>query len=138
MTHPSTVPRPVKTIRWIARIWSVLVTVFIGMIFIDPFAGGPGPIAPLDLFLLSLTGVAILGLWTAWRWELAGGIFTLAMLFVREIAWVILKGRWLLGFLFLWILIAPPAILFLIAWRLERKAKQSPRSYQPVSVPKGE
>jgi hypothetical protein len=53
-----------------------------------------------------------------------GGIFTIAMLFIREIIWVILKGNWLLGFLLLWVLIAPLAILFLIAWSLERKQKK--------------
>jgi hypothetical protein len=68
--------------------------------------------------------LAFLGLLIAWRWELVGGIFTIAMMFIREIAWVILKGHWLVGFLILWFLIALPAILFLIAWRLERKTKK--------------
>jgi len=94
------------------------------LIFFEPDPGGPGPIAAVDIFLLSLTGVALLGLFIAWRWELVGGIFTIAMLFIREIVWVILKGNWLVGFLILWILILPPAILYLIAWRLERKTKK--------------
>ena len=112
------------TMRWIARIWSILVIAFCVLIFFDPASGGPGPIAPVDVFLLSLTGVALLGLLIAWRWELVGGVFTIAMLFIREIAWVILKGNWLVGILILWFLIAPPAILFLAAWNLGRKAKR--------------
>lgn len=121
MNTSNIAPRSVKIIRWIARIWSILVTIFVLLIFFEPDTGGPGPIAAVDVFLLSLTGLAILGLFIAWRWELVGGIFTIVMLFVREIAWVILKGNWLPGFLFLWFFFLPPAIMFLIAWRLERK-----------------
>ena len=124
MNTSNTVPRSVKIIRWIARIWSVLVTVFVLLIFFAPDSGGSGPIATMDVFLLSLTGLALLGLFIAWRWEFVGGIFTIAMLFLREIAWVILKGNWLAGFLILWLLIAPPAILFLIAWGLEKKTRK--------------
>ena len=124
MTMAKPVPRSVKIIRWIARIWSILTTVFLLMIFFIPDDGITGPVAAVDKFLLSLTGLALLGLFIAWRWELAGGIFTIAMLFIREIAWVILKGNWEVGFLILWVLITPPAILFLIAWSLERKAQK--------------
>jgi small-conductance mechanosensitive channel len=38
-----------------------------------------------------------------------------------------LTGDWILGFLILWFFFLPPTILFLIAWRLERKAWK--RSY---------
>jgi hypothetical protein len=34
---------------------------------------------------------------------------------------MILKGNWLIGFLLLWLLIAPPAVMFLIAWNRERR-----------------
>jgi hypothetical protein len=121
MNSINAVPRSVKTIRWIARIWSILVTVSAVLIFFSPDSFTPGMIAPVDAFLLSLTGLALFGLFVAWRWELTGGIFTLSMLFIREIAWLILKGQWMLGFLMLWVLIVPPAILFLIAWRVTRR-----------------
>jgi hypothetical protein len=114
----------VKIIRWIARIWSVLFIAGSLLIFFSPDSLNAGPIPTVDKFLLNLIGLAFLGLLIAWRWELVGGIFAIAMLFMREIVWVILKGHWLLGFLILWILIAPPAILFLMVWRLERKAKK--------------
>jgi hypothetical protein len=116
-------PRSVKIIRWTARIWSIFVTVFLLLIFFSPDSGGPGPIALVDKLLLSLTGVALIGLFIAWQWGLAGGIFTIAMLFIREIVWAILKGQRLVGFLVLWILIAPPAIMFLIAGSLDRKSE---------------
>jgi hypothetical protein len=121
MNSTIAVPRSVKIIRWAARIWSVVVTVIILLMFYLSSAGASELIPPVDKFLLGLTVVALLGLFIAWRWELVGGIFTIAMMFIRELAWVILKGNWLVAFLMLWALIAPPAILFLIAWSLQRR-----------------
>jgi hypothetical protein len=78
-----------------------------------------------DWFLLSLWGVAILGLLVAWQWELVGATIAIVTMFVRELAWVILKGPWLAGFLMIWLLIIPPAILYLVAWSQERRAKRA-------------
>jgi len=119
------VSRSEKIIRWIARIWSILVFVFalLRIITPDPYATEPVPAS--DWFLLSLWGVAILGLLIAWRWELVGGIITIATMFVRELFWVILKGDWLVNFLIFWFFVVPPAILFMVAWGLERKTKKA-------------
>lgn len=133
MTASPVLPRSVKTIRRIARIWSILVTALILLIFFLPDSEASGPVVPVDIFLLSLTGIALLGLLVAWRWELAGGIFTLAMMVLREIAWLILKGQWLAGFLILWIFIAPPAVLFLVAWGLHRRIKFIPAEMEEQS-----
>lgn len=124
MSTANAVPRSAKIIRWIARIWSILVFVvaLLEIFTPDPNATEPVPVA--DWFLLSLWGVAILGLLVAWRWELVGGIITIATMFIRELAWVILKGHWLVNFLIVWLFVVPPGILFLIAWGLERKAKK--------------
>ena len=125
MSNVKTVPRSVKIVRWIARIWSILILLFVVLrIFIpDPYATEPVPAA--DWFLLSLWGVSILGLLVAWRWELIGGIITIATMFFREIMWIVLKGNWWVNFLIIWFFVVPPAILFLVAWRLERKAKKT-------------
>jgi hypothetical protein len=108
-------------IRWVARTWSILVFIFtlLRIITPDPYATEPVPVS--DYFLLSLWGVSILGLLIAWHWELLGGIITIATMFVRELIWVVLKGNWWVNFLILWLIVLPPAILFLLAWRLERK-----------------
>ncbi|HQP62282.1 MAG TPA: hypothetical protein PKX41_13840 [Anaerolineaceae bacterium] len=124
MLHKKQATQRIKTIRWLARILGVLVVIFWILKILDPQSGDLQQVAPVDAFLLSLTGLALAGLLLAWRWELAGGIFTLVMLFIREIAWVILKGNWMIGFLILWVMIATPAILFLAAWRMERKERQ--------------
>lgn len=125
MSTSNDVPRSAKIIRWIARIWSILVFAFalVRIFTPDPYATEPVPVE--DWFLLSLWGVAILGLLVAWRWELVGGILTIATLFFRELAWVVLKGPWFVNFLIIWAFLVPPAILFLIAWRLERNAGKS-------------
>lgn len=123
MSNVNAPSRSVKIIRWIARIWSILVfVVALIIIFIpDPYATEPVPAS--DWFLASLWGVAILGLLIAWRWELIGGIITIATMFVRELIWVMLKGYWWVNFLIFWFFVVPPAIMFLVAWGLERKTK---------------
>jgi hypothetical protein len=110
-------------VRWIARTWSILVFVAaLVVIFTNP--PGTKPVLVADWFLLSLWGVAILGLLLAWRWQLVGAIITIATMFIRELAWVILKGGWSVYILIVWLFVVAPAILFLVAWRLETKAKK--------------
>lgn len=124
MTQSKAGPHPAVIIRWVARIWSLVIFVFVLLRLFapDPHATG-GPIPAEDLFLLSLWGVAVLGLLVAWRWELVGASLTIATMFLRELAWVILKGPWLVSFLIVWAAFVPPAVLFLFAWGLERKAR---------------
>jgi hypothetical protein len=125
MTHENPASRPEKTLRWIARIWSILVfaIALLKILTPDPYATEPVP--ALDWFLLSLLGVSILGLLIAWRWELVGGIVTISTMFLREIIWITLRGDWMISFLLFWIFIVPPAILFLAAWGLERKTRKA-------------
>lgn len=117
------VPRSVTLIRWIARIWSLLIfTVVLFMVLTpDPYASEPVPVE--DWFLLSLWGVAVLGLLVAWRWERVGGLLTIATMFVRELVWVILKGGWLANFLIVWAFVVPPALLFLVVGEWESRAQ---------------
>jgi hypothetical protein len=124
MVTLNAVPNSIQIVRWIARLWSLLISAFgLFMIFTpDPHATEPVPVE--DWFLLSLWGLAVLGLLIAWRWEFAGGILTIGTMFLRELAWVILKGDWLINFLIVWAIVVPPAILFLTAWGLERRTIQ--------------
>lgn len=113
-----------QIIDWIARIWSILITAFLllDIVFSDP--GGAGSSTAGDIIMFSLTGLALLGLFMAWRWAVLGSFFTLAMLFIQELAGGILKGDWLVGMI-LGLFIAPAAVLFLIAWGFEKWAKKS-------------
>jgi len=117
--------RSVKYIRKAARIWSMLIfLITLTRIFTpDPYATEPVPAS--DWFLLSLWGVAISGLLIAWRWELIGGIITIASMLLRELFWVIIKGGWQADCLIFCLFVVPPAILFLAAWKLESKPKQA-------------
>jgi len=81
----------------------------------DELATQPAPLE--DWSLLALWGIAIAGLLIAWRREMAGAAITFVALCLREVAWVLLKGRWLVNFLLVWALLLPPAILFVLARR---------------------
>lgn len=120
MTVAKKLPLSVKIIRWIARIWAFVVTIFTLLIIILPDENATGPIAAVDWFLLSFYVAAVLSLMVAWKWEFAGAILSIATMVVRELAWVILKGDWLVQFLLFWMVVLPPAILFLVAHGLEK------------------
>jgi hypothetical protein len=87
----------------------------------DPTIIAPVPF--VDWFLLGFWGVAILGLVLAWRWETVGAAIAIGTMFLRELAWVVLKGPWIVNFLIVWALILPPAILYLLASRIESEAR---------------
>jgi hypothetical protein len=61
----------------------------------------------------------------AWFRELAGALLTIATMFIRELFWVVLKGDWEVSFLIFWLLVVPPAILYLVAWGLDRRMAQA-------------
>lgn len=123
------VPRDANIIRWIARIWSILVFLIAILTIFVPTeksvtASNANPIAMEDAFLLSLYGVAILGLLLAYWKEALGAIINITCAIVQQIAFWAIKNYWdwaqILPVLFLTI----PGILFLVAWGLEKRAKE--------------
>jgi len=121
MDVPASPSRLEKTLRWIARIWSLLV-LFIALAVIftpDPYAIEPVPLK--DWGLLYLWDLSILGLLVAWRWERLGVFITIAALFLRELLWVIFNGPWDPAFMIFWAGVLPPALMFLAAWKMKRK-----------------
>jgi len=112
-------PRRVRIVRWIARVWTLPIFAFAILRILTPDPSITEPVPLIDWFLLSLWGVAILGLAIAWRWETAGSIITIAAMICRELAWVLLRGPWIANFLIVWVVILPPEVLFLIAQRIE-------------------
>lgn len=111
----------VKIMRWIARIWGLAAFTIALLIAIspDPYATEPVPLK--DWFILSLWGIAILGLIIAWRWERLGAWITIVTMAVRELLYVILNHEWGIYFLLVWALVIPPAILYLIASYMDTK-----------------
>jgi hypothetical protein len=113
-------PKLIRILRWIARIWSLLALAD-GLIL--AFGGGDNQVLK-DWPLLALWGVAIISLLVAWKFELIGGITAIAFVILHDLVYLLVKGTWLQGFMILWALIIPPAVIFIISWELERKAKQ--------------
>ena len=112
-------PKLIRILRWIARIWCLL-AVADGLIL--AFGGGDNQVLK-DWPLLALWGVAIISLLVAWKYELIGGVTAIAFVILHDLVYLLVKGTWLPGFMILWALIIPPAIIFIIASVLERKAK---------------
>jgi len=122
--------RVTKSIRWIARIWSIPIIVYALVMVVgytvnwittgvaDPYAVENYPfienLPPIFMLL------AILGLGIAWRKEKLGGIinlfFCLAIIPILLIRWPIVQDfRNIIPYILL-IIIAFPGILFLIYW----------------------
>jgi hypothetical protein len=119
MNEAKSLPLTSGILRWIARVWSLLLAGFALLMAFTPDPSITEPVPFEDWFLLGFWGVAIMGLLIAWRWETVGASLAVATMFLRELAWLVLKGRWIVNFLIVWALIIPPAILFLLAHRTE-------------------
>ena len=109
-----------RILRWIARIWSLLLLIFalIRVFTPDPYA--TRPITALEVFLLSFWGVAILALMFAWKWEKIGALIAIVTMVLRELVYFITTGEWIINFLIIWVLIIPPAIFYLLAHRIDK------------------
>jgi hypothetical protein len=95
------------------------------MIFIpDPNATGE-PIPTEDMVLLGFWVINALGLMLGWIWERLGAFVAIISLILREVLFVILKGTWMVDFMTFWVLILPPAILYLIVWHQAQKVKSA-------------
>jgi hypothetical protein len=124
--------RTTKRIRWIARIWAIVLVVIALVIFAgnvwswvsgaesDPnVAEDYPPIENLPpiFYFLSIVGLAL-----AWRWEGLGGaiaiLFSLASLPVLLIHWPIAHEfpSYLFAPYGVWLMIVIPGVLFLICW----------------------
>jgi hypothetical protein len=125
MSHSETVSRSARILRWIARLWTLLLLAFVVLRLFTPDPYATEPVPAEDWFLLSLWGLAVLWLLVALRWERVGSILAIATMFVRELAWILIKGNWFAGFLILWAAVAPPAILFLLAQGLDRRGRSA-------------
>ena len=108
----------IKIFRWIVRVISGLIIVFFLLMFIGEtfFGENPGnPMTTSAIIQLSLTGVGLIGLGLAWRWELIGGIIALVpFLLVAIINPLIL----LPSPVYIWPF---TAVLFIVLWAISRK-----------------
>jgi hypothetical protein len=113
--------RKLKIIRWIARIWTIPVVILALLAVLTSEQNTiSDPEHWLSSFFLVMWGIAVLGLVIGWRWELAGGLITIVTLVMRDTLYIIMGGTWVENILFVWVPLIPPAVLFLIAWRMEK------------------
>ena len=111
--------RIVTIIRWIARVWSVLIFLVALLIVVapDPYVVQPVPLT--DWIELGFYWVSILGLLLAWRWEGLGGAIALAGIVGHAVAFRIFRGSWFVQAIPVFVL-GLPGILFLVCWALSR------------------
>lgn len=130
-TPKSAVEKTTKRIRLVARIWSGLIIAYALMMIIgssislittgevDPHAEEDYPFIE-NLFPLFML-IAILGLGIAWRWEKIGAtvalVFCLAIIPLNLLQWPITINAHFIVPLILMLIIAFPALLFLLCWK---------------------
>jgi len=122
MKNKKDLPVKILVFRWIARIWSFVVLVFALMMTFSPDQHAAGDPLPVSTYvLLGLWGLSVVGLMMGWLWERLGALIAIGSLALRELLYLIVNGDWILNFLLVWAAFLPPAILFLLAWRMEKK-----------------
>jgi hypothetical protein len=105
----------VRGLRWIARVWTVLSILFVGVFAVGEIMGGAGPGPTLQEWLgLALWPIGVvIGLAVAWHHEEGGGFLALGCL-AAFYAWNLLgSGHLPRGPFFF--LVAAPGVLFFIA-----------------------
>ncbi len=109
----------VNVVRWVARLWSLVLLVFVlAMAFSpepDPYATGE-PMNTSDMVLLVVWGVSLGGLLLGWLWERLGAWIAIAALLLRELLYILFRGEWFFNFLLIWLVFLPPAVMYLLAW----------------------
>jgi hypothetical protein len=108
-----------RTIRWIARGWSIASIGFVLLILVGElvYPHAPAPTEFRDLLGLFLFPFCTcLGMILAWRWEGLGGTITIGSLLAFYAALRIMDGRFPGGPFFA--LVAAPGLLFLFSWTL--------------------
>jgi hypothetical protein len=110
----------IKIIRWISRITGGIILLFWGFIFLsDLFESSQNrsanPADFYDIAYLTLMVISIIGLAIAWKWELLGGIITLAAYTIN----VLINPRILV--IYFHFILPLLGILFITVWNLSRK-----------------
>jgi len=113
MSETSVKPIILTILRWIARIWSILIFIVVLLVIIIPDPNVVKPVPLTDWVELGFYGLATLGLLLAWRWEGLGGGVTILGILGHTIVFRIFRGVWFVQVLPI-IIFGVPAILFLV------------------------
>ncbi len=109
----------VSVMRWIARVWSVLILLIAlpMVISTDPYLTEPIPLT--DWVILGFYLVSYLGLVIAWFWEALGGAVAILGILGHAVAFGLIRGFWFADVIPP-IIFGFPAVLFLACWALTR------------------
>jgi len=119
-----------KILKWIARVWSILVALVVIMIMVVPDAYAVRGPTLEEAVILSFSVLAALALLFAWKWPLWGGIASIAFVLAQIIGFRLNNGVWMLDFNRWTLQVLPfviPAILFIISWYLSRRQSKKLR-----------
>lgn len=108
--------RRLAILRWLARIWTLLLLILIIFVALDPGPEGIHHLPPLEYIPLGMTALAQLGLLLAFRWERLGGILALIGVAGIDLAYYLIHGTMngaLLNTSLLW---GVPAVVYLFCW----------------------
>jgi len=110
------------TIKWIARIWSILSLAFLLLFFGASIISSIGKetFAFKDVFQFVFFPIGLtIGLIIAWKWEGLGGIIAIGSIIGFHLQMLIIHGK--PDFVLFIELLAAPGILFILYWILSRK-----------------
>jgi hypothetical protein len=126
MSDSTVNPRAIKILRWIARIWGIIIALVVVMIAITPDPYAVGPPSGIEIFYLSLYAVSALGLLVAWKWELIGAIISIVAMLAQAISISIGEGFafYIKGIVLVELVFFIPAILFIVCWTLSRRQRE--------------
>ena len=116
------VKRNKGTIKWIARIWSILSLAFLLLFFGASIISsiGTATFAFKDVFQFVFFPIGLtIGLIIAWKWEGLGGIITIGSIIGFHLQMLIKHGK--PDFVLFIDLLAAPGILFILYWILSLK-----------------
>ncbi len=111
-----------ETIKWIARIWSILSLAFLLLFFGASIIGsiGKDTFVFKDVFQFVFFPIGLtIGLIIAWKWEGPGGIIAIGSIIGFHLQMLVIHGK--PDFVLFIDLLAAPGILFILYWILSRK-----------------
>jgi hypothetical protein len=121
-THRTAMNKTVITIRWIARILSVLIILFWGYMIAGHLIGTEAqasrPLVASDSAQVAMMLLWLVGLALAWRWELVGAVIALMGALIGALLNPKAAG--------LGVVPAVPALLFLFCWWRSRVSRHTP------------
>lgn len=124
MSDSTVNPRAIKILRWIARIWGIIIALVVVMIAVTPDPYAVGPPSGIEIFYLSLYAVSALGLIVAWKWELIGALISIIAMLTRAISGSIRGGFAFMKIVPVELVFFIPAALFIVCWTLSRRKRE--------------